>query len=157
MRSGTYKEREKGKKKKERRLKEEKREITGGEEEKKMGRKERPELVDFAHNYNPANEILQFADVAKISRHNDHDRGEARFMNMRIRSSSFWEVRFVQPHVHTSAVMHLSWRDLPSRMRILDRGNDDGIKMKLMTHLSWSLHLGSSKEAFASRMHFYDF
>jgi len=76
-----------------------------------MGRKERPELVDFAHNYNPANEILQFADFAKISRHNDHDRGEARFMNANtFVSSSSWEVRFVQPRVHTSAVMHL-YRD----------------------------------------------
>lgn len=43
-------------------------------------------MVDFARNYNPASEILQFADVAEISRHNDHDRGEARFMNMRIRT-----------------------------------------------------------------------
>lgn len=30
-----------------------------------MGREERPEVVDFARNYNPASEILQFADVAK--------------------------------------------------------------------------------------------
>lgn len=43
-------------------------------------------MVDFARNYNPASEILQFTDVAEISRHNDHDRGKARFMNMRIRT-----------------------------------------------------------------------
>lgn len=36
-----------------------------------MGRGGRPEVVDFARNYNPASESLQFADVAKISRHND--------------------------------------------------------------------------------------
>lgn len=75
MRSGALnEEKEKGKKRRKKGRVIEKRERAG-----------RPEVVDFAHNYNPASEILQFTDVARVSRHNDHDSDEARFMNMRIR------------------------------------------------------------------------
>lgn len=62
MRSGAHVKKEE----KERRKK--KGENNRGERDGEGGRKGGPEVVDFAHNYNPASEILQFADVAKISR-----------------------------------------------------------------------------------------
>lgn len=63
MRSGTHVKKEE----KERRKKRAR--ITGVKETgREGGGRGEPEVVDFAHNYNPASEILQFADVAKISR-----------------------------------------------------------------------------------------
>lgn len=117
MRSGTLNE--EGEKETKKRRK-------NNRDERWGGWRDTPEVADFAHNYNPASEILQFADVAKISRHNDHDRGEARFMNMRLCT----RLVFILGGTFCSAAYAYIPRDanlrhdLPSRMRILDRGND---------------------------------